>query len=413
MRTIRLRVSVLATALPALAISIVPMLAQEGPAWGQRRNGSFPLIETFKNAAPDNPRWILGGFNNSSGPDPAFLTSGNADPGGNGWLRMTQLENQPVFLANSYAYYDVPFALGPGLLVSFDFASWGGSGADGISFYLFDGSTRNFVPGVGAGALEYAPDGACTMPGLSNAYGGIGFDDFGNFSGLGCTGGPGAARNSIAIRGSGNDVTGYNYLTGTSTLPQTLDFRLAPKRPNQLGPNYRRATIAITTDLKVSVAVQFGARTVPQVLIPPYDLMAAPGQIQLPPTLKFGFGGSEGGYDNYHDVRNVVVLPTTSTLSISPDTGKPGDSVKLTGVNFGPNETLYVFVATNFRVPWYRVSTDVLGQFSATFTLPQRGAGYYELTGIGQSERHCGRLLADSASVTPPVKRERQLAILM
>src|ERR1019366_7804316 len=157
MRTIRLRVSVLATALPALAISIVPMLAQEGPAWGQRRNGSFPLIETFKNAAPDNPRWILGGFNNSSGPDPAFLTSGNADPGGNGWLRMTQLENQPVFLANSYAYYDVPFALGPGLLVSFDFASWGGSGADGISFYLFDGSTRNFVPGVGAGGLEYAP----------------------------------------------------------------------------------------------------------------------------------------------------------------------------------------------------------------------------------------------------------------
>jgi hypothetical protein len=364
----------------------VVLLAGTGPAWGQPRVSSLPLIETFKNAAPDNRRWILGGFNNSSGPDPAFLTSGNADPSGNGWLRMTQLENQPVFLANSYAYYDVPFALGPGLLVSFDFASWGGSGADGISFYLFDGATRNFVPGVGAGALEYAPDGACTLPGLSNAYVGIGFDDFGNFSGLGCPGsGPGAIPNSIAIRGSGNDVTGYDYLTGTSTLPQTLDFRRATERPNQLGPNYRRATIAITPDLKVSVAVQFGARTVPQVVIRRYDLMSAPGQIQLPPTLKFGFGGSEGGYDNYHDVRNVVVLPTTSTLSISPDIGRPGDSVTLTGVNFGPNETVYVFGAMNFKVPWYIVSTDALGQFSPTVTLPQRAVGYYELTGIGQS----------------------------
>ena len=38
---------------------------------------------------------------------------------------------------------------------SFDYASWGGSGADGIAFFLFDGSV-SFDLGADGGSLGYA-----------------------------------------------------------------------------------------------------------------------------------------------------------------------------------------------------------------------------------------------------------------
>lgn len=93
------------------------------PAVGQVQSGfKFPVAMTFKDASA--PGWVLGGT--------AKLTSGVADPENDGWLRLT--ENN--FNQAGYAYYNAPIPTGRGLVVTFDYAAWGGTGADVLSFFL-------------------------------------------------------------------------------------------------------------------------------------------------------------------------------------------------------------------------------------------------------------------------------------
>lgn len=92
------------------------------PAVGQAQAGfTFPVAMTFKDATA--PGWVLGGT--------AGLTSGKTDPTGNGWLRLTNND----FSQAGYAYYNTPIPTGRGLVITFDYAAWGGSGADGLSFF--------------------------------------------------------------------------------------------------------------------------------------------------------------------------------------------------------------------------------------------------------------------------------------
>jgi len=90
------------------------------------------------------PGWLLTG---------ATLTSGAPDPAGDGWLRLT---NATTDQAGSAIYDSTAFPSSGGLQVSFTYATYGGTGADGFTFYLIDGSTA--VPTIGAvgGALGYA-----------------------------------------------------------------------------------------------------------------------------------------------------------------------------------------------------------------------------------------------------------------
>ncbi|MCK5784391.1 MAG: hypothetical protein KAH06_08085, partial [Desulfobacterales bacterium] len=77
--------------------------------------------------------WVLGGA-----PNPAVLTgNGSIDPVGNGWLRLTNTGSSQA----GYAYFDTPFAISSGVVIQFDYATWGGSGADGYSVFLFDAAT--------------------------------------------------------------------------------------------------------------------------------------------------------------------------------------------------------------------------------------------------------------------------------
>ena len=128
--------------------------------------------------------WVLGGNPNSS-----LLTgNGTIDPVGSGWLRLTDSEGNQT----GYAYNTTQFDLSQGLLVQFDYATWGGSGADGYSVYLFDAGVVNPGPGpfnIGAfgGSLGYAQKLPHfryhgTLPGISGGYIGIGVDEYGNFS---------------------------------------------------------------------------------------------------------------------------------------------------------------------------------------------------------------------------------------
>lgn len=249
----------------------------------------FPISESFMNSSA--PGWVIGGV--------AQLTSGNPDPVGQGWLRLTNNTNNQ----KGYAYYNVAFPSSLGVRLEFDFLAWGGSGgnrgADGISVFLFDGSTSNFQIGDFGGALGYCQGYAGNPGGLRNAYVGIAFDEWGNFSNPGdrCpNGGPGQRPDSVAIRGPGNGNTGYAYLTGTGNRlgsNTSIDYESPATTRPLPSAYYRRARVdllpvggvyRITVYLATS---QCGTFT--QVL-GPYTMPSPP-----PPTLKIGFAGSTGG----------------------------------------------------------------------------------------------------------------------
>jgi gliding motility-associated-like protein len=270
----------------------------------------FPYCETFQTASTQS-NTIFGGN--------ARLVDGV--------LRLTSNQNDQ----RGYVYLDVPFPSTYGLKVEFEFFSYGGTGlslADGFSMFLFDGDTRNFAPGGFGGSLGYGPRN--NEPGLTNAYLGIGFDEFGNF---GTTHGNmvgsfpeldqnGRAPNSIVLRGPGNGFSGYQFIVGRKTTNTGNDgltpggqFEISSggsgtqrvTDPMQVG--YRRVNMELQPDpdgvgyfltLTMVVTTQPGLPRQITIFDRPYDFLA-------PKNLKIGFAASTGGFNNFHEIRNLVV----------------------------------------------------------------------------------------------------------
>jgi uncharacterized repeat protein (TIGR01451 family) len=269
---------------------------------------AFPFSETFTNSlATLRPDWKLAG--NTSGL-PMLTGTGSPDPAGNGWLRLTDLGNNEA----SSAYYDCAIPTARGLVIEFDYATWGGSGADGLSFFLFDGATTTFGVGANGGSLGYAQKTG--INGMNGGYLGLGIDEFGNFSNPteGRIGGPGSRPDSIALRGPGSGTSGYDYLSGTATLSTSIDTPNVTTRPSQTGSGYRHIKINLDpsgSTYQVTASITFGtgggARTSSTT---PYT-MTAP----TPATLKMGFAASTGGSTNYHEIRNLTVNPSVPDIT--------------------------------------------------------------------------------------------------
>jgi large repetitive protein len=136
----------------------------------------FPFCETFVGFDP-RPNAIWDGTLMGGAPNNNVKLTGNS-------LQLTSNgENE-----NGYVFVDIPFSSAFGLKVSFEFSSWGGTGADGFSFFMFDGSidASSFEIGGTGGALGYTPvrfgsETNLIAKGLKGAYLGIGFDELGNF----------------------------------------------------------------------------------------------------------------------------------------------------------------------------------------------------------------------------------------
>ena len=114
--------------------------------------------------------WVLGGTPTSS-----LLTgNGTIDPVGSGWLRLTNNSGNQT----GFAYNTTSFDLSQGVLIQFDYATWGGTGADGYSVYLFDAGVSAFNIGAFGGSLGYAqklpPAVTTAVPGISGGYVGVG-----------------------------------------------------------------------------------------------------------------------------------------------------------------------------------------------------------------------------------------------
>ncbi|MBF2049599.1 MAG: hypothetical protein IGS54_19915 [Elainella sp. C42_A2020_010] len=196
-----------------------------------------------------------------------------------------------------------------GLSITFDFYAYGGDGADGISFFIVDGSQPIRAAGGFGGSLGYAPynDGARNQPGIAGGYLGIGFDEFGSFSNdlEGRNGGPNSVPDAVAVRGSA--ATNYVYLDG-KTLPNgfSLDVPGAGVTREQAR---RTAKVDLSPTGVLSVKLDLNANgnfTDPGEELINLDAVQR-GNGPLPSTLTFGFGASTGALTNIHEVGNFRI----------------------------------------------------------------------------------------------------------
>jgi gliding motility-associated-like protein len=273
----------------------------------------FPYTESFTN--PSANGIIFGGAPS------AFLTAAGSssaggtaiDPAGSGFLRLTNATNNQ----KGYAYSTADFPSSNGLKVEFEYCIYGGTGADGISFFLFDATAEPFTIGGFGGSLGYAQITTTTpvSPGVSKGYLAIGLDEFGNFSNAneGRQGGPAQLPGSITLRGKGNGnaLTPDNYpflVTKQTTglgVPLVGDPGNRVTDPSQSG--YRKVAIELIPNslggYNVNVYIVKGGS--PQVKTKVIDNYYYP--VAAPANLRYGFASSTGAQTNFHEIRNVAI----------------------------------------------------------------------------------------------------------
>jgi hypothetical protein len=107
---------------------------------------------------------------------PSYGLPTGGDAVGSGTLRLTSNGGSSA----SFIINNTPISAGQGREIIFDLFSYGGTGADGIGFFLIKGNYSPTTAGATGGSFGYAQKTG--IAGLSGGYIGIAFDEFGNFS---------------------------------------------------------------------------------------------------------------------------------------------------------------------------------------------------------------------------------------
>ncbi|MCC3543897.1 MAG: DUF4347 domain-containing protein [Microcoleus sp. PH2017_22_RUC_O_B] len=334
------------------------------------------VAETFAGATALGP-WIYGTSNGAANPG---LTAGGTATGiipalgtgdavGSGTLRLTSAVGDQA----AFVIYDNPIAATEGIKVTFDLFAYGGNGADGVSFFLIDGTTTPTAAGGFGGSLGYAQTSANGgVPGIAGGYLGIGLDEFGNFANPteSRVGGPGAIQDSITVRGS--LATNYGFLAnapvGGLGVDSTVPGRAAARRKVQitLQPTTNQLTVAFDSN---NDGVLVPAETI--INIP--NLTTVNGAI--PPTFKFGFASSTGGSTNIHEIANLVVESINPpllqadivTTKVSPQFAAPNSNITYTisSTNNGPSPAANVLIQDPLPAGLTFVSASDGGTFNA------------------------------------------------
>lgn len=304
------------------------------------------VTDTFRDAGVVDTSWRVGtGATVPGSPTPLlpFLTARNTDtaptggiPGnptvqldtpGEGALRLTSnLPDQSAFVL-----FDRPIGSRQGLTITFELYTYGGTTnplrADGVSFFLLDGQVSPTEAGAFGGSLGYAQKNATPaaglVPGLQGAYVGVGFDEYGNFSSsvdspadinpIRTGGAADRIPDSIGVRAG--EVTNYQYVTGTGSLPFGIDVPTATNREAAK----RTVSIDLTTNGLLTVRIDSNndgdfldpGESSPE--LTNFDIANINGTAP-PETLKFGFASGTGDFNNIHEIRNLFI----STLNNPP-----------------------------------------------------------------------------------------------
>ena len=135
-----------------------------------------PTTGTARGAYIDDPKNPKAAANPGTPGSPGKCAGAN-DEDGKGALRLTPAKNQQV---GGIVSTD-PFPTNDGVDITFTTYTWGGSGADGMTFFLADAS-RPITLGASGGSLGYSCSNINPMyNGVDGGYMGIGMDEFGNF----------------------------------------------------------------------------------------------------------------------------------------------------------------------------------------------------------------------------------------
>jgi FtsP/CotA-like multicopper oxidase with cupredoxin domain len=251
---------------------------------------------------------------------PACGSAASVDATGQGALQLTP----PTANAVGMVVDETPLSTAGGVAVTFTDDSFNGSspGADGMALFFTDASAAmpTAAGGIG-GSLGYANVGAS---GIANAYVGIGFDEYGNFSdpGVGGPGGPGRTSESIAVRGAAS--SGYQYIGGytnssgaAASLPFSFDQPTQTTRP----ANAPTISVVLTPGGQLTASidrhdgngyVQYYSQSIVGVNKQP----AGPANVYV------GFSAANGGDYNRHQISGVAVSGVASSLQASPFTPK-------------------------------------------------------------------------------------------
>lgn len=250
--------------------------------------------------------WEVGG----TGYTPNLTAASGIDSAGTGWLRLTSAGTAQ----STYAYDTNSFtAANATIAVKFNYAAYGGSGADGITFFLADAS-KTFGVGAYGGSLGYAQKtlaggGEADLAGMNGGYIGLGIDEFGNYSNAteGRVGGIGYQQGSISIRGPGQGYAGYDYLGGTGQLETPIAFSSSSTRPT--GTDARTFQVVITATNQLTVYMQAGADA-PMEALYSIDLSG----YARPEDLVMGFTGSTGSLANVHEIQGLSLTSQVARL---------------------------------------------------------------------------------------------------
>lgn len=348
--------------------------------------GTNLLQETFTGAEPSNPdAWKFFGAagltaaGQGSGTYQVKSTQGSwayiGSNHGEGYLQLTDASNAQT----GTVLYNEPVQSSLGLDIKFyqwQFNNTTGEPADGIGFFLVDGSTDLSEQGPQGdgfgGALGYSAikiNDHKTEPGLANGVLGVGLDVWGNYSAKESVGGSDTRdatdrqpshTYSVTVRGAGKrdqngDWTqGYGILAQNKVGNSLLQTSVPDQNKGQNVPGQSNGTLVnihITpTDEKgdqyITVTLTNGTTT--ETPINNVKL-----EEKLPALVKFGFSASTGANNDVHFIRGLnvnTVLPAQSSIfmtkSVNHDETQGGVSTSKT--TFAAGETVpYTFVVHN------------------------------------------------------------------
>ncbi len=332
---------------------------------------TFPITQTFSGSKPGD--WEL-----------RSSAAWNTTVSGDQTLRLTSAGTAQSGLG----FYNDSFSSTLGIVAQFRYYDGGGNGADGLSFFLVDGDQvdeTNIAAGAAGGALGYAQETTGGTPGIPHAYLGVGFDEWGNYISVEDSGFP-TTPDTVVLRGAGNGLIGYPYLTHTnvsSAFGQSIDGGWRTARVT-VTPGSGNATI------RVEMSWDEGATW--NTVINDYVYNVAP-----PTNLKLGFAASTGGSTNIHAIGNLeVILPVDLRTQVTvPPSGTyhRGDAFTYTYTvtNLSANSSSDTTITNSIPV-------GTLGIDNITWNLTSTAGGSASGTGADIGTIH--RAIPGGATVT-------------
>lgn len=273
--------------------------------YNQRHQCSGPTLQCFSDSFDSSlsDLWVTS------------TSKGSFQPGVvNGRLRFTQaVGNQ----STSSSYQRLFPARDNLVEVEFDHFAYDGSGADGIAVVLSDARVTPRAGSFG-GPLGYGfkPN----EPGFAGGWLGIGIDEYGNFSNEGGQGTkPGRRRQSVALRGSGEDETGYRYLAGACNngTTNTSGSCLSPTVDNNNSGDVHRYKIVVDSRVsnqsQVEILRKVGSGNWQTIVGPLNVLDSQYNQAAVPDDFLLSITGSTGGSNNIHEIDNFQVCALDSS----------------------------------------------------------------------------------------------------